>query len=156
MSRFDDCYDEDFPNQAALYHANTERALKGKRGQAFLKELEAALLMLPEKVLIEGSICREGAVCANGALALKRKVDAGMQIPEALKWLEENKPDDDFNGGDAGQTGDFMEKHFGILSRLAVHTAFVNDEHRQTDHSDHGRYEKVLSWVRSQILPVTT
>jgi hypothetical protein len=48
MSRFyDDGYDEDFPNQAALWQANAQRALTGKRGRKALAELRDALLALP-------------------------------------------------------------------------------------------------------------
>lgn len=148
MSRFDDCYDEDFPNQAALYQANTERALKGKRGKAFLRELEAALLTLSEKRLIEGRVCEEGQVCAMGALALKRKVDSGMQVKEALEWLEAEAPEE----GYADETGRFMEKHFGIMERLSIHAAYVNDEYgaygRQTAEE---RYGKVLKWVQEEL-----
>lgn len=35
-----------------LYRATVERSIKGKRGQAFLRELAAAMDAMPEKVLI--------------------------------------------------------------------------------------------------------
>jgi hypothetical protein len=61
MSRFsDDGYDEFYPNQAALWHANVHRALTGKRGKKALAELREALLALPEKRLIEGALCTVG------------------------------------------------------------------------------------------------
>ena len=57
MSRSGDYdYDEDFPNQAAFWHHNAERALKGRRGKKALTELREALLMLPEKRLVEGAM----------------------------------------------------------------------------------------------------
>lgn len=58
MSRageYDD-YDEDFANAGALWWANAQRALKGKKGRKALTELREALLMLPEKRLVEGAI----------------------------------------------------------------------------------------------------
>jgi len=148
MSRFfDDCYDEDFPNQAALYEANTERALKGKRGQAFLREMEAALLALPRKRLIEGNICMGGEVCAIGALALKRLVDGGKSLEAALAWLEERAP----HNSDAHETADFAERHFKVLERFSFKMAYVNDEHGYTNDTPEQRYDTVLGWVRENI-----
>ena len=148
MSRFSDCddYDEDYPNQYALYQANTDRALKGKRGKAFLLELEAALLALPEKKLIEGRICEAGQVCAMGALALKRRMSTGEKIEDALRWLEDESPQEAY----AYETADFMEKHFGILSNLAIRVAHVNDEWARG--TPEGRYETVLKWVREELV----
>lgn len=51
-----DDYEEDWPNQGAFWWANAQRALKGKRGKKALAELREALLMLPERRLIEGAI----------------------------------------------------------------------------------------------------
>ena len=62
----DDDY-EDWPNQALFWWHNAERALKGKRGKKALAELREALLMLPEKRLVEGAI---------STVALKAKADA--------------------------------------------------------------------------------
>ena len=57
MSRGGDYdYEENFPNQAALWWNAAERALKGKRGRKALAELREALLMLPEKRLVAGAI----------------------------------------------------------------------------------------------------
>lgn len=57
MSRGGDEDDyEDWPNQAAFWWANAKRALKGKRGKKALAELREALLMLPEKRLVNGAI----------------------------------------------------------------------------------------------------
>lgn len=148
MSRFSDDYDEDFANQAALYNANTERCLKGKRGQAFLKEMEAALLTLPQKKLINGAVCQEGQVCAIGALALKRKRDAGDSIAAALYWLEKEAPDE-WQESDA--TADYAEEHLDVLRRLAFRMAWVNDLKEPEEETPEQRYERVLKWVRSKI-----
>lgn len=147
MSRFDDDYEEDFPNQAALWRANVERAIKGKRGQAFLKELEEALLALPEKKLIEGRVCEMGKVCAMGALALKRRMSTGEKIEDALRWLGDEAPMESY----AYETAAFMEKHFKVLQCLSFEVAYTNDERRQKDPTEEARYEKVLAWVRENI-----
>lgn len=146
MSRFNDDYDdEDFNNQAALYQANTDRALAGKRGQAFLKEMEEALLMLPQKRLINGAVCKEGEVCAIGALAVKRKRDAGDSISAALYWLEKEAPDED---AEADSTSAYAEEHLGVLDRLAFRMAWVNDLNEPEEETPEKRYERVLTWIR--------
>ena len=43
-----------------LWRANVARALRGRRGQAALRDLREALLALPEKRLIEGALCTVG------------------------------------------------------------------------------------------------
>ncbi len=54
-----------------------KKAIHGKPGQAFLKELLAALDALPEKKLIEGElITAQGEVCALGSVMQARGVSA--------------------------------------------------------------------------------
>ena len=57
-----------------LYRANVERAISGKRGQAFLRELIAALDALPEKKLISESLADADGVCALGSVARSRGI----------------------------------------------------------------------------------
>jgi hypothetical protein len=90
VSRFSsDDYEEMFPNQGELWHANLQRAIKGKRGQRDLRTLEAALLALPAHRLIEGYIARGDEVCAVGAFALQRRVEKGEDREAVLAELRE-------------------------------------------------------------------
>jgi hypothetical protein len=103
MSRIPEgeCEDEDSVRMHNLWMANYARQLKGKPGQAFLRELRDALLALPEKALIEGQIAKGGQVCALGSLALKRRVDAGESreaVIADLSSINVNPNDDDFDG----------------------------------------------------------
>lgn len=148
MSRFCDDYDdEDFPNQAQLWRANTDRALAGKKGQAFLKEMEGALLSLPRPRLIEGYICKGGDVCAMGALALKRQRKAGDSISAALYWLEKDAPGED----DVDATASYMSRNYGVLRRLSFELAWVNDEGRDCATPEQ-RYAAVLKWIREKMV----
>ena len=64
-------------------------ALRGKRGQAFLKEMIEALDALPEKMLIGNTLEADGMVCAMGAVGLKRGVDMAKIDPEEREHLAE-------------------------------------------------------------------
>lgn len=102
-------------------------AIRGKRGQAFLRELLDALDALPEKRLIAGDIVREGEVCAIGALGLRRGVDMTALDPEDHEAV-------------AGA--------FGIPNALACELFYENDEVSEWT------YETVQGPVRpGQVLP---
>ena len=51
------------------------RAIDGKRGQVFLREMIEALDAMPEKRLIAGELEYNGNVCALGAVCRKRGLD---------------------------------------------------------------------------------
>lgn len=152
MSRFiEGDGDEDFPNAQALWWRAQENALRGRKGQAVLRELEAALVALPEKRLIEGALCDDrGQVCALGALATKRGLDQ-----------EEMK---EHQGEHAGFIADWAKDALGLSGALATAIEWENDEgfwrvytemdgYRATGGRETAeqRYERVLAWVRSQI-----
>ena len=61
MSRYWDDGGENFPGEAALWEANYQRALRGKRGRKVLADLREALMALPEHRLVEGALCTVGA-----------------------------------------------------------------------------------------------
>jgi hypothetical protein len=69
-------YSEDPDNWRLIrWRGAVASAIRGRRGQAFLRELAAALDALPDKRLIEGAAHRDGAYCALGALARAREMD---------------------------------------------------------------------------------
>lgn len=106
-------------------------ATRGKRGQAFFKELLAALDEMPEKVLIEGELQSEdGGVCALGSLGVKRGLE--MQNIDPYEWQ------------DVGAI-------FGIAGCLAAEIEYMNDDYtwRETPHE---RWKRMRAWVASQIL----
>lgn len=70
-------YDDDCDDVLALgrWRAQVKSAIRGKRGQRFLRDLIEALDELPEKKLIANDLVDEsGCVCALGALGKKRSV----------------------------------------------------------------------------------
>ncbi len=82
MARIDYSEDEDRPGQFALFQANCGRSLRGKAGQRALRDLEAALLALPEPRLIRDQLWADGEVCAIGAYAQYKGLDVTNYDPE--------------------------------------------------------------------------
>jgi hypothetical protein len=174
MSRYGDDYGgEDFPGQYALWQANYERALKGKRGRQALRDLREALLALPEKKLIEGALCtvnpatrlrdvpedswryrdlsealggKGEGVCAIGALLWHRKVKAGADPSEAFDSLPTLE---DSNYG-LDDTASLAVSDAGIAYSLAWALACKNDEtyRRMTPEE---RYTAFMAWIDAEL-----
>jgi hypothetical protein len=110
-------------------------AIRGKRGQALLRDLLAALDAMPEKALIaEELVTPSGEVCALGCLARAR----GMDVSGVA-------PDDPEN----------VAKLFGVSEALVQEIAFHNDDYnswwgaRAQDPA--ARWRRVRAWVASQL-----
>jgi hypothetical protein len=82
MSRINYSEDEERPGQFALWDANCRRSIRGKVGQRELRELEAALLALPEKRLIHGALINDDGVCAIACYAKHKGIDLSKFDPE--------------------------------------------------------------------------
>lgn len=158
--RINFCDDEERPGQFALWDANCQRSLKGKAGQQALRDLEAALLALPEKRLIHGLLEDEhGAVCAVGAYAKHKGLDLSKFDPE---------DESDAVGVKAGMP------RLVAWKVVALNDIEIDDYYRTVEgpemHHGHGdywprgvwqrvqytpeeRYEKVLAWVRANLEP---
>ena len=137
-------YSDDCEN-LGLWRGTVERAIRGKRGQALLKELEAALVAMPEKKLCSESfaIAATGEVCALGAVALKRRLDAGMDKATALADIEKKYPE--------YEQAEAACKEFDIAGALAKEITYINDEYYSRHANQEQRYENVLKWVRENI-----
>jgi hypothetical protein len=169
MSRFYDCddYDEWFPNQAALWRANADRAMDSKKGHAALADLREALRHLPEKRLIGGAFCTvdherrnlddgvvddvggEG-VCAVGAYVWWQKVKKGADPAEAFAELPT------LYGEDYGQDSEATAsagKAAGLAFPLAWDLAYMNDE-QWSRCTPEERYERFMAWLDSKLAAV--
>ena len=122
-------------------------AIRGKRGQDFLREMLAALDALPEKKLIANELrADDGCVCAIGAVGLARGIDMSKLDP------------DDY---------DAVAATFGINEKLAQEIVYLNDESCwwETDETGkairdgdgfrkitpEGRFRQMRAWVVSKI-----
>lgn len=154
MSRYD-AYegDEMFPGQWWLWEENLRRTISGRKGQQALRDLEAALLALPEPKLISSNLALNGQVCAMGALVLHRLCAQGEDREAVMVELEQAiDPDADEYGTGAIETAE-MGKAVGLTFTLAWHIGEVNDEWRRGgEETPEERYERVLAWTRKRIL----
>lgn len=139
-------YTDDMDDQWAhiRWRGVVASAMRGKRGQAFLKEMLAALDAMPVKRLIAHELavplkcrcswCQEqvASVCAIGAVGRARGMDMSKLDP------------DDY---------DTVAWQFGIASPLAQEIVFMNDECGYFP-TPEARFDSVRAWVVSCITPV--
>jgi hypothetical protein len=135
--------DDDGGMPAGLWHATLKRALKSKRGQAVLREVEAALVALPRKRLIDAEGAIEGDVCVLGALDWHRRVRKGAEPQEALVAVER---EDIYDLYDPFSAAD----HLGIARTIAWELMERNDERYGLVEPEE-RYELLLRDVRVMI-----
>ena len=164
--------DEDFPGQFNIWQANCRRSLRGRKGQAALRRLEAALVAMPEKALRQGKlVAHDGSVCAIGALA---RAEGKLPEPEPLQTDEF---DDEYE--DEGDTSEWATDNLGFPKLVAWKVVEQNDIQLDTkwirlegpvrtawelDHkwphnlyaivplTPEERYDKMLAWVRAQLV----
>ena len=164
---------ENFSGQFELWQANCRRSLKGRRGQAALRELIAALNSLPEKRLIHGSLCKDGDVCAVGAIALQRRVHAGEERAAVLSDLEANSTDE---WGESEETDEYAAGALGlprlVAWKIVEQNDIINDDVWEVHHgpvrphhasykgwiahvrpmTPEERYERILAWAKKQLV----
>jgi len=101
----DDCED---PLALGRWRAQVKSAIRGKRGQAFLRELAAAMDAMPIKELIaEELINDDGQCCTIGVVCKARGIDVGK--------IDHEEPEEVGNA-------------VGIARQLAAEIEYENDE----------------------------
>jgi hypothetical protein len=131
MSRSGYIDDYDDTGRAGLYRANVIRAILGKRGQAFLREMAAALDAMSVRELVADEVVRDSEhVCAMGSVALARKLDVSdLDVEDAMS---------------IGST-------FGIAEALAREIAYENDECGPWKETPAQRWARMRRWVADQL-----
>lgn len=124
-------YTDDCEN-VAMWRGQVASAIRGKRGQAMLRDLVTALDTMPVKALITGDLVTDDGVCALGALGQKRGVDLGTI--------------DTYEYDELGIA-------FNIARQLAQEVMYENDEGggwrgRETPEE---RWARVRNWAAKQI-----
>ena len=106
-------------------------AIRGKRGQAFLREMLAAMDGLPQKRLIVGNLEEGAEVCALGSVGRIRGMDMS-----AINYEDAH---------DVAQA-------FGIPRALAAEIEFINDDDFCWQNiTPEQRFESVRKWIISKL-----
>ena len=160
MSRFSDDGPDDLESLLAYgrWMGRRKAVLNGRPGKMALKQLEQALLQMPYKRLIDGTLSDGSGVCANGAWVYRQYVNNGMTPKAAWKKLRKEgraKGINRYYDDSLGRTVDVSTKELGITQTLAELVAFENDEgllygikDRNSITSQEKRYQSVLEWVQ--------
>lgn len=139
-------YSEDFEQWDHIcWRGAVKSAIRGKRGQAFLREMLGALDAMPDKRLIKNELVepnlisvshwglQEGPplVCAIGSVGQARGIDMAEIDPEDR---------------------DTVANIFGISPAMAAEIVYENDEGWGSwRESPERRFERMRAWVASQI-----
>jgi len=125
-------YSDDCENWELIkYRGMVASACRGKRGQAFFKELLAALDSMSEKKLIAEELEVEGQVCALGALGKSKGLDMTKFDP---------------------YDSDTVAKTFNIADCLAREVAYENDNGSWSrHHTPEQRWQRMRDWVINNI-----
>lgn len=126
-------YVEDFDDNLVYgrWRAQVSSAIRGKRGQAFLKELAAAMDAMPVKRLISGELITEsGEVCAIGSICKAR----GLETKNVDIY-------------DSEAVGNLV----GIARQLAAEIEYMNDEFGPYKETAEDRWTRMREWVQEQI-----
>ena len=115
-----------------LYRGTVARTIRGKRGQAFLRELRDALDAMPVKVLITGELMdADGDQCALGAVAVARGLDVS---------------------GIDSEDGAAIAALFGVSETLVREIEWENDEVPDAIWTAEQRWSYMRKWVDRQII----
>ena len=113
-----------------LYRSTVSRAMNGKRGQSFLREMVAAMDAIPEKVLItEALVDENGDCCAIGSVCLARGMETG-----SIEY----------------DCAESVGKAMGISQSMAAEISYMNDEWSPGE-SPERRWKRMRSWVQHEI-----
>lgn len=140
MSRSGYTDDIDDELAAGRWRGRVASALRGKRGQAFLREMAAAMDAMPVKALIADELINaEGDCCAIGTVCKARGVDVSR--------IDFNDPEE-------------VARAVDIAHPLAAEIEFQNDESGPWDHSEtpQERWQRMRAWIERKIFensPVT-
>ncbi len=126
MSRAGYCDGDDDQWATICWRGAVASAIRGKRGQAFLREMLTAMDALPEKKLVAHELKMDGQVCAIGAVGMARGIDMSQLDPENYSKVADT---------------------FGISEALAREIVYENDEGGWRDDTPEKRFERMRSWV---------
>jgi hypothetical protein len=106
-------------------------AIRGKRGQEFLRELASTLDAMPEKRLIQNELVQNGEFCTLGVIGAKRGLNMAQLDPDSY---------------------DAIADKLGIAHQLVQEIEWENDEGVWGDkETPENRWKRMRAWVESQL-----
>lgn len=125
-------YTEDCDDQwrHIMWRGTVASAIRGKRGQAFLREMAEALDAMPEKRLVPHVLVQAGEVCAIGSVGAKRGV--------AMEALDPENPQQ-------------IAGAFGVAAPLVQEIEWMNDEAGPHKETPEQRWQRMRAWVAQQL-----
>jgi hypothetical protein len=124
-------YNDDCDGWALIcWRGAVQRAISGRRGQAFLEEMLHAMAALPTRELISHDLENDGAVCAIGSVGRARGID--------MKDLD---PED----------RDAVAKAFDIAPALAAEIVWMNDEAHWGAETPEQRFNRMRKWIEDEL-----
>lgn len=125
-------HDDCDSNYLYLYRGMIERTIRGKRSQAFLRDLAAAMDAMPEKKLIAHElVTATGECCAIGVVCKARSIDTSKVDIE-----------------NADEVGALV----GIARSLAAEIEYENDEVGRWDETPERRWTRMRKWVSDNLI----
>jgi hypothetical protein len=122
-------WDDEYPNG---YRGAVERAFRGKRGQAFLADLAAALDAMPDKRLATSTwVEPTGEACALGVAAIARGLEDEFQALD---------PDDP-------SEADYAARLLNIAPAMARELVWLNDESASVNETPEARWTRMRDLV---------
>lgn len=114
-----------------LYRGRVARAMKGKRGQRFLRELGAAMDAMPVKELIADKLIDvNGKCCAIGVVCKSRNIDVSkVDYEDPIS----------------------VARAVGISQSMAAEIEYENDEAVYYIETPNRRWERIRKWVASNL-----
>lgn len=118
----DDCYGVEL----TLWRGAVRKAMNGKRGQAFLREMVVAMDALPEKRLAVGALVSGDGYCALGAVGRSREIE--------------------MTDGEVDR--DDTARMFGVAPAMTAEIMDVNDRDHE---SPEERFARVRAWAVAHV-----
>lgn len=138
-------YSDDFDDHWSLvmWRGAVTSALKGRRGQAFLKEMLAAMDAMPAKRLAAHELAASDLVtCSHWGLFEAESVCAIGSVGK-LRGVDMDRLDPEDYSSVAGA--------FGIAQAMAQEIVFMNDEAGNHKETPEDRFARMRKWIDSEI-----
>lgn len=113
-------------------------AIRGKRGQSFLRELLSTLDSMPEKRLLAVTVNKAEGCCTLGSISASRGVDT-------------SDLDAQIDAGDEWEVAEKLAYRLDIAPAMAKEIVYMNDEGAWNAETPEQRWNRMRQWVFEQI-----